>query len=299
MSPKRSVASQDDTPAHKCPVEDCSLMIDAIIRCSDGQHFGTHVQNLEAFSREFRPSRKSARSKKDTLPSINATERGAIIGMLLRFMHNTPHPELKDVPLQDVLDLNVAGRRYVIHSAISASQKAMNEQALDQKRGSYAARTRVLLHKLHNKEDSDIDHIMRRMFYDNLEVEEGKCSEPDELGDFVGQFYDEYNAFKRYRESWDLWNLFSSGDMIEGVRNRQCKNGRYYPRSDDGVNVWGVFDELQELPSVDGFKRGFQMIKFWAPQLGDGRLEAYTDWEEKIEKIFEREPSWKTFMPKD
>ncbi|KAK7029437.1 hypothetical protein VNI00_014569 [Paramarasmius palmivorus] len=171
MPPKPSVASKDDTPAHKCPVESCSLTIDAIVRCSDDQHFGAHVQNLEAFSKKLRSSRKSVKSKKDTLPLVNATERGAIIEMLLCFMHNTPPLDLKKVSLQDILELNTVGRKYAVHSVIYASQKAMNEKALDHKHASYPIRVRILLHKLHNKDRSNIDPIMRKMFLDNLKVE--------------------------------------------------------------------------------------------------------------------------------
>lgn len=102
----------------------CAIPIDLILVSSDGQRFGAHKFNLQEYGDGF-PYAESvtATDVKEDCPVLQ--ENGAVLCLMLQFMHHAPQPELDDLPFDTVALLSDAVEKYFIYSAMGLCKKFM------------------------------------------------------------------------------------------------------------------------------------------------------------------------------
>ncbi|KAJ3532009.1 hypothetical protein NMY22_g7924 [Coprinellus aureogranulatus] len=100
----------------RCPVKDCTLPVDIILRSSDKTLIGAHRDNLAQFSEGF-PSPDAVASS--DVP-VDLTEDGRTLEILMQFMHKQRFPSLQNETVDGLLRLGEAAEKYVVHSAMLA-----------------------------------------------------------------------------------------------------------------------------------------------------------------------------------
>ncbi|KAF9477113.1 hypothetical protein BDN70DRAFT_838249 [Pholiota conissans] len=116
-----------------CPVKDCSLPIDIVLRSSDGIELGAHMRNLEHYSEAF-PQSGSVEVNSEA-EAVTLDETGDVLELMLQFMHLTRQPELAKISFDLLSGLAEAVEKYMIYSAMSMCKLymgyALKEHPLD------------------------------------------------------------------------------------------------------------------------------------------------------------------------
>jgi len=96
-----------------CPVEDCKLTVDIVLKSSDGELFGAHQQNLEIYTEGF----PIAGSTTSSAP-VSLEETAAVLRLMLRYTHHTRPPNLDDISFTLLSSLAEAVEKYTMYSAM-------------------------------------------------------------------------------------------------------------------------------------------------------------------------------------
>ncbi|KAJ3531236.1 hypothetical protein NMY22_g8240 [Coprinellus aureogranulatus] len=112
-----------------CPVKDCTLPVDIVLRSSDKCLIGAHKENLAHFSEAF-PTPDSVTSS-DT--PVDLSENGEALRSLMQFMHHHRLPTLDksfnflDGP-SSLFALAEAAEKYLVYSAMALCNVRIAEQ---------------------------------------------------------------------------------------------------------------------------------------------------------------------------
>ncbi|TFK70765.1 hypothetical protein BDN72DRAFT_896213 [Pluteus cervinus] len=110
-----------DVPA--CHVPDCGLPIDVVIKTSDAQYFGTHLQNLESHADGFPPA---SLGKRKRVNHMDIEEDSEVTSLMLHLMHKQPQPDLRQTPISILVRLAEAAEKYLIYSAMNICRVVLN-----------------------------------------------------------------------------------------------------------------------------------------------------------------------------
>ncbi|PFH49634.1 hypothetical protein AMATHDRAFT_62753 [Amanita thiersii Skay4041] len=104
----------ESTPL-RCPVQECNLPVDVIIKSSDDKYFGAHTTNLEVFSSGFAPASLATSSPAATVDPVCLTESGDVLELLLRSMHSQRPPDLSGCTIKMFMNVAEAAEKYLVH----------------------------------------------------------------------------------------------------------------------------------------------------------------------------------------
>ncbi|KAF9477114.1 hypothetical protein BDN70DRAFT_862258 [Pholiota conissans] len=105
-----------------CPVRDCTLPIDIILKSSDDIFHAAHTKLLEQFSEGF-PHAASV-TVDANIPVLEETS--AVLDLMLQFMHHTRQPDLGNIDFDLLCSFAEAVEKYLIYSAMSVCKILMN-----------------------------------------------------------------------------------------------------------------------------------------------------------------------------
>ncbi|KAJ3545037.1 hypothetical protein NMY22_g2583 [Coprinellus aureogranulatus] len=110
--------SMTTTEAAKCPVPECDIPVDIVLRSSDKALIGAHQTNLAQFSEGF-PSPSDVNSSSEP---VDLTEDGGTLNLLMQFMHKQRHPNLsmQETSISTTLKLAEAAEKYLVYAAMNA-----------------------------------------------------------------------------------------------------------------------------------------------------------------------------------
>ncbi|CAA7263048.1 unnamed protein product [Cyclocybe aegerita] len=114
----------------KCPVDDCNLTVDVILRSSDGESFGAHQFNLECYSASFPPAASTTTNSPEEM-TVELTETAAVLRLILQYMHNVRQPDLSKVSFLVLSSLAEAVEKYLVFSAIDVCKVFMDKLSKD------------------------------------------------------------------------------------------------------------------------------------------------------------------------
>ncbi|KAF6745832.1 hypothetical protein DFP72DRAFT_1175852 [Ephemerocybe angulata] len=108
-----------------CPVPNCPIPVDLILRSSDKALIGAHKANLEHFSDGF----PSADSVSDSDEPVDLSEDGATLKLLLSGMHKQKHPTLSGLGSDQLLALAEAGEKYFVYGVMVACSERIRAES--------------------------------------------------------------------------------------------------------------------------------------------------------------------------
>ncbi|KAF8957581.1 hypothetical protein BDZ97DRAFT_1845689 [Flammula alnicola] len=100
-----------------CPVQDCDLAVDVILRSSDGERFGAHSLNLQQYSDGFPIAESVTLDGADENQPI-LSEDAETLRLMLHFMHHTRQPDLNSLEFKTLASLAEGVEKYFIYSAM-------------------------------------------------------------------------------------------------------------------------------------------------------------------------------------
>jgi len=106
-----------------CPVADCILDIDLVLKASNDLIFGAHKRNLELYSEGF-PIAQGTSSDNEV---IILSEGGLVLRLLLEFMHNTLQPDLSNLTFSTLALFAEAVEKYMVFSAMQVCKMHMEK----------------------------------------------------------------------------------------------------------------------------------------------------------------------------
>ncbi|PFH46148.1 hypothetical protein AMATHDRAFT_70475 [Amanita thiersii Skay4041] len=112
-----------------CPVPECDLPVDVVIKSSDDKFFGTHAVNLAVFSHAFPPASLASSYPASTDDPVCLTETGDVVELLLRCMHNQRQPDLLSPRSKVLIALAEAVEKYLVYPAMEICRLHMNRLA--------------------------------------------------------------------------------------------------------------------------------------------------------------------------
>ncbi|KAJ8091027.1 hypothetical protein AAF712_011082 [Marasmius tenuissimus] len=283
-SPIESKAS--DTSDSKCPVEGCSLPLDITLRASDGILFGAHQKNLECFSEAF-PRKGWTTEKKDEV--VDLSEPGAILSLLLRFMHNHPLPNLKqeckEWSVDDLLALIKASEKYGILVALQVTTKALKSKAKVMNDDDLL---KVLLHKAIRSDATDIEEFARRTL---------RISEKEVLMKFKSHT-DVFWAWNCYRLEWQAWK----NKYWEAFQRKQYSNTHGTARYgwSDCADFFAYFNNIEPLtrkfgddfPTLEHFNQAENILNALPGAKQCNSCDNFGRWRTNAKTAFSSQPRW-------
>ncbi|KAF9074200.1 hypothetical protein BDP27DRAFT_1317470 [Rhodocollybia butyracea] len=173
--------------ATKCGAsESCSLIVDVILRSSDGEQFGAHSKNLEMYSDAFPAAGSTIPPDGDI---VELTENAQIIQLMLCFTHNMPPPDLSSLDMPTLFALGEpVNLKYGMRYASECVSKEINKRV-----ATYANPLEILAYKTKVADVSLIDEVARRTM--SISVE-------DVVPVLVN--LETFRTWIRYREKWQL-----------------------------------------------------------------------------------------------
>ncbi|KAF8152284.1 hypothetical protein B0H34DRAFT_774712 [Crassisporium funariophilum] len=102
----------------KCPVEDCYLAVDILLKSSEGHIYGAHQANLESFSGGFPIAGSVSGVDDEKGIEVQLAENTSTLKLMLQFMHNVTQPDLDVIKFADAAALAEAAEKYMIYSAV-------------------------------------------------------------------------------------------------------------------------------------------------------------------------------------
>ena len=98
-------------------MEKCQLIVDIVLKSSDGVLIGAHKANLESFTEGLLPSDGASDSKK----RVDLEENAGALKPLMQFAHRVPYPDLYSTPRQTLFGLANAAEKYKVYSAMAVA----------------------------------------------------------------------------------------------------------------------------------------------------------------------------------
>ncbi|KAF6745835.1 hypothetical protein DFP72DRAFT_642047 [Ephemerocybe angulata] len=108
-----------------CPVPNCSIPVDLILRSSDQELIGAHKANLEHFSDGF----PSADTVSDSKEPVDLSENGTTLKLLLSGMHKQKLPTLSGLGSDQLLALAEAGEKYFVYGVMAACSEHVRAES--------------------------------------------------------------------------------------------------------------------------------------------------------------------------
>ncbi|TEB37725.1 hypothetical protein FA13DRAFT_1867456 [Coprinellus micaceus] len=99
-----------------CPVRDCPIPIDVMLRSSENFLIGAHKANLSHHSDGF----PDVDAVSDSSEVVDVTESTETLKLLMKFVHKRPYPNVSLLQDNVLLDLAMASEKYMVHSAMIA-----------------------------------------------------------------------------------------------------------------------------------------------------------------------------------
>ncbi|KAK7024330.1 hypothetical protein VNI00_016366 [Paramarasmius palmivorus] len=187
--------------ATPCPVDECTLSIDIILRSSDGKRLGSHTKNLEVFNTAFPSANIVSHDPEDV---IDLSEDGDLLELLLRFSHNREFPDLSTLRIHDVLTFERTADKYGNSFAGLACKEAIHTLA----QRTPEAALQSIPYKILHSDMRDIDMIVRSTmeFSTRQVVNELKYSTPRAICTYMlykTQWEDQLRSFKTTLEDME------------------------------------------------------------------------------------------------
>ncbi|KAF6742953.1 hypothetical protein DFP72DRAFT_935971 [Ephemerocybe angulata] len=108
-----------------CPVPNCPIPVDLILRSSDKVLLGAHKANLEHFSDGF----PSVDSVSDSEEPVDLSEDGATLKLLLSGMHKQKLPALTGLEREQLVALAEAGEKYFVYGVMAACSERIRAES--------------------------------------------------------------------------------------------------------------------------------------------------------------------------
>ncbi|KAJ7575632.1 hypothetical protein C8J56DRAFT_1172019 [Mycena floridula] len=99
-----------------CPVVNCPLAVDIILKSADNVEIGAHRQNLALFSEGFSPSLDAQAPL--AIERASYEENSATLRRILDFMHSEIPPDYSDLPFSEARELGRTAHKYIVYQAI-------------------------------------------------------------------------------------------------------------------------------------------------------------------------------------
>ncbi|ESK97194.1 hypothetical protein Moror_948 [Moniliophthora roreri MCA 2997] len=287
--------STTDNDPSRCHVKNCLSPVDIVLRSCDGQLFGTHTKNLETFSEGFPPS---AWADTTRVEIVDLSERGPVLRLLLGFMHNASFPELDRVLLKDILELDIASRKYGCVHASEACRNILKKRGMK----GYEA-VDILRHKHKISDNTDIEDIARggaRYTKSSVDPNAFRLQE-DALARSSPMLYD---SWIRYKIAWQRWNH----DFENNMHGTRFDYHHFAPSWEDkwcptleevAWSMYMIISEIGDFPTLELFERALSLCEAMGKELWDCELEdceAPEDWPKKMRQHFSEEPRWADFL---
>jgi len=106
-----------------CPVEDCKLTVDIVLKSSDGELFGAHQRNLEIYTDGFPIAGSTVVS--DGSGPVPLEETAEVLCVMLNFTHHTRLPNLNNISFTFLASLAEAMEKYMIYSGMEICRMKM------------------------------------------------------------------------------------------------------------------------------------------------------------------------------
>ncbi|KAJ7447032.1 hypothetical protein B0H11DRAFT_2083098 [Mycena galericulata] len=137
------IDATEDSPLPKpqipnCQSDGCTLVVDIVLRSSDGVLHAAHSKNLEMYSEGFPPSALASVSRdvETAQPEVvQMTERSDILELLLKYMHLQRQPDLSRRKFDTLAGLAEAAEKYLVYSAMDVCRIRMGLHVLDHPAG--------------------------------------------------------------------------------------------------------------------------------------------------------------------
>ncbi|KAJ7910252.1 hypothetical protein B0H13DRAFT_611187 [Mycena leptocephala] len=111
-----------------CQSDGCTLVVDIVLRSSDGVLHAAHSKNLEMYGEGFPPSALASVSRdvETAQPEVvQMTERSDILELLLKYMHLQRQPDLSRHKFDTLAGLAEAAEKYFVYSAMDVCRIRM------------------------------------------------------------------------------------------------------------------------------------------------------------------------------
>lgn len=95
------------------------MVVDIVLKSSDGELFGAHQRNLELYTEGFPIAGSS-----DAEP-VSLNETADVLRLVLRYTHHTRQPVLDGIPFALLESLAAAAEKYMIYSAMETCRVQM------------------------------------------------------------------------------------------------------------------------------------------------------------------------------
>ncbi|TFK70750.1 hypothetical protein BDN72DRAFT_958592 [Pluteus cervinus] len=140
--------SEKDVDGPLCPVSECGLAVDVVIKTSDAKYFGAHLQNLENYAHGFPPVSFGKRKRTNFL---EVEEDSEVVSLMLHFVHNLPQPDLRKIEMDILVRLAEAVEKYLMYSVMNTCRIVMEMRVREDPLGVLAY---ALKHNHHDVADS-------------------------------------------------------------------------------------------------------------------------------------------------